>query len=161
MIYAARKKKFSGISTILQPRSNTDTFFTLGNWACHHHHHYCCCHMLGCLLPAPPLWKNMRQSWLPVFKKKKSITHKRLKERFSIGRNRTKCATIQGSPLFQATYNIKSEEKKTVQLILCQLDVGGWWKEMGKRLKVCFYVVQNLKLTTSSKMCMFCPVSSN
>ena len=29
---------------------------------------------------------------------------------------------------FQATYNIKTG-KQTIQLILCQLDVGGWQKE--------------------------------
>ena len=62
-----------------------------------------------------------------------SKTHKRLKEHFLIGRNRTKCASFWGSPLFQAMYNMK-KEKQTIQLILCQLDVGGWWKEKGLRL---------------------------
>ena len=38
--------------------------------------------------------------------------------------------------LFQAMYNIKTE-KQTIQLILCQLDLGGWWKEKGTRLKLC------------------------
>ena len=33
-------------------------------------------------------------------------------------------------------YNIKTE-KQTIQLILCQLDLGGWWKEKGTRLKLC------------------------
>ena len=43
----------------------------------------------------------------------------------------------RGSPLFQATYNIKTEKNKpSVQLILCQLDVGGWRKEKGTRLTV-------------------------
>ena len=41
-------------------------------------------------------------------------TNKRLKEHFLIGRNRTKRAHFPGSPLFQATYNIKTEEKKTI-----------------------------------------------
>ena len=63
----------------------------------------------------------------------------RLKERFLIGRNRTKRANFRGSPLFQATYNMKTEKKTTtkkqlMQLILCQLDVGGWRKEKGTRL---------------------------
>ena len=56
--------------------------------------------------------------------KKRSKTHMRWKERFLIGRNRTKHANFQGSPLFQAMYSIKTE-KQTIQLILCQLDVGG------------------------------------
>ena len=49
--------------------------------------------------------KNLKQSWLPAFWKKKSKTHKRLKERFLIRRNRTKRANFRGNSLFQATYN--------------------------------------------------------
>ena len=60
-------------------------------------------------------------------------THKRLKERFLIRQNRTKRANFRGSPLFQATYNIKTEKKtQLIQLILCHLGVGGWrndWKK--------------------------------
>ena len=41
---------------------------------------------------------------------------------FLTGQNRTKCANFQGSPLFQATYNVKTE-KQTIQLTLCQLGV--------------------------------------
>ena len=55
-----------------------------------------------------------------------------------IGRNRTERVHLRGSPLFQATYNIKTEKKKKhqqlIQLIMCQLGVGGWWKEKGRRL---------------------------
>ena len=36
-------------------------------------------------------------------------THKRLKERFLIRRNRTKRANFRGKPLFQATYNNTTE----------------------------------------------------
>ena len=63
-------------------------------------------------------------------------THKRLKERVSIGRSRAKSAHFRGSPLFQATHNIKQQQtnKQLIQLILCQLDVGGWQKEKGMRL---------------------------
>ena len=57
--------------------------------------------------------KNQKQSWLPAFWGKKSRTHKRLKERFLIGWNRTKRANFWGSPLFQATYNITTERKTT------------------------------------------------
>ena len=78
---------------------------------------------------------------------KTSKTHKKLKERFLIGRNRTKRANFRGNPLFQATYDIKTEKpkrkpqtkekektktktttkkqqknKQLIQLILCQLD---------------------------------------
>ena len=63
----------------------------------------------------------------------RSKTHKRLKKRFLIGRNRTKHAHFRGSPFFQAMYNIKTE-KQAIQLILCQLYVGGWQKEKGMRL---------------------------
>ena len=38
-------------------------------------------------------------------RKKRSKTQKSLKERFLIGRNRTKRANFRRSPLFQATYN--------------------------------------------------------
>ena len=70
---------------------------------------------------------------------KRFKTRKRLKERFLIRRNRTKRAHFWGKPLFQATYNIKTEEKKKKkknQLILRQLDVGGWRKEKGTRLTI-------------------------
>ena len=46
--------------------------------------------------------------------KLKSRTHKRLKERFLIGRNRTKCSNFRRSSLFEATYNIQTEEKQTI-----------------------------------------------
>ena len=32
-------------------------------------------------------------------------------------RNRTKHANLRGSPLFQATYNIKAENKQIIQLV--------------------------------------------
>ena len=67
-------------------------------------------------------------------KKMWSQTYKRLKEHLLIGWNRTKHTHFQGSPLFQAMYNIKTE-KQFIQLILCQSDVGGWWKE--KALSAC------------------------
>ena len=62
-----------------------------------------------------------------------------------IGQNRTKRVNFRGSPLFQATYNIKTENKQLFQLILCQLDVGGWQKEKGTRptLALKFLMDQN------------------
>ena len=41
----------------------------------------------------------------------RSKTQKRLKEHFLIGQNRTKRANFRGSPLFQVTYNIKTEKQ--------------------------------------------------
>ena len=42
-----------------------------------------------------------------------NLEYKRSEERPLIGRNRTKSANHRGSPLFQATYNVK-KEKHTV-----------------------------------------------
>ena len=55
--------------------------------------------------------KKMTQSWLPAFWQKKSKIHKRLKERFLIGRNRTKRAYFRESLLYQVTYNLKTEKQ--------------------------------------------------
>ena len=65
-------------------------------------------------------------------------THKRLKERFLIRRNRAKLAKFRGIPLFQATYKKKERQKnkQLIQFILCQLDVGGWRKEKESTLAV-------------------------
>ena len=57
---------------------------------------------------------NMKKIWNKVdcqHSEKRSKTHKRLKECFLIGRNRTKHANFWGSPLFQATYNMKTEKQ--------------------------------------------------
>ena len=62
-----------------------------------------------------------------------SKTQKRLKERFLTRWNRTKRANFQGSPHFQATNNIKTKNKQLIQLILCQLNLGGWRKEKSTR----------------------------
>ena len=35
---------------------------------------------------------------------------------------------------FHATYKKEKQEKHTIQLNLCQLDVGGWREEKGTRL---------------------------
>ena len=42
--------------------------------------------------------------------KKRSKTHKRLKELFLIRRNRTKRENFRGNPLFQATYDNTTEK---------------------------------------------------
>ena len=46
------------------------------------------------------------------------------RECFLIGQNRTKHAHFSGSPLFQATYNIKTDKQTINSLSLCQLDAG-------------------------------------
>ena len=47
----------------------------------------------------------------------RSKTHKRLKEHFLMGQNRTQRANFRGSPLFQATYNIKTRRKKIARFV--------------------------------------------
>ena len=64
---------------------------------------------------------------------KRSKTHKRLKERFLIRRNRTKSANFKGKPLFQATYNNTTENTET-NLSCVRLMLGGWREEKGMRL---------------------------
>ena len=54
---------------------------------------------------------NLGSGKTALLQKKRSKAHKRLKERFLIGRNRTKRANFRESPLFQATYNRKTEEQ--------------------------------------------------
>ena len=71
--------------------------------------------------------------------------HTRPKERFLIGRNRTKWANFQGSPLFQATYNIKTE-KQTMQLV----SVGCGRLAEGKGHETLFWVSRLLSLVPFS-----------
>ena len=52
---------------------------------------------------------------------RRSKTHKRLKERFLIGRNRTKRANVRGSPLSQATYNRKTEKQTITSAYLASV----------------------------------------
>ena len=67
---------------------------------------------------SPEYKKKSETEFTASVLKKRSKTHKRLKERFLIGRNRTKCANFRGSPLFQATYNIKTEKQTTYSAYL-------------------------------------------
>ena len=57
-------------------------------------------------------------------------THKRLKDCFLIGRNRTKRAHFRGSPLFQATYNIKTEKQNNLFNLSC---VRWLWEAGGRK----------------------------
>ena len=69
-------------------------------------------------------------------RKKTHKIHMILKERFLIGRKRTKRANFRGSPVFRATYNIKTEKTNTINstyLDVYQLNVGGWRKETGEK----------------------------
>ena len=51
-------------------------------------------------------------------------THKRLKERFLIGRNMTKREHFRGSPLFQATYKIKTGKQTINSTYLLSVGSG-------------------------------------
>ena len=53
-----------------------------------------------------------------------SKTHRRLKERFLIRRNRTKRAHFPGSPLFQATCNKKPEKQTMNSTYLVSVGCG-------------------------------------
>ena len=81
---------------------------------------------------------SLRSAWAGVFSiifkyaLTRAKTHKRLKECFLIGQNRMKLANFWGSPFFQATYNIKTGEKKQFNL--------------------------SLKKRTSSNICLFWPI---
>ena len=56
----------------------------------------------------------------------KSKTHKTLKERFLIRRNRTKRANFRGNPLFQATDNNTTENSSTnLSLSVRRQEAGG------------------------------------
>ena len=72
----------------------------------------------------------------------RSKTHKRLQERFLMEENRTKRANFRASPLFSSYEQHKNRRKKPklIQLILYQLDVGGWRKEKGTRLTFFFFL---------------------
>ena len=68
--------------------------------------------------------KNSETEWIASVLKKRSQTHKKLKECFLIGRNRTKCANFQESPPFQATYNIKTEKQPSILTYLVSVGCG-------------------------------------
>ena len=53
------------------------------------------------------------------YENKRSKTHKKLKERFLIGRNRTKRANFWGSPLFQVTYHKKTINSTYLVSVSC------------------------------------------
>ena len=103
-------------------------------------------------------------------------THKRLKECFLIGRKRTKRANFRGSPLFQATYNVKTNNYFSLSCVHWMWEAGvslvpfsfrqpptsSWHKiSWTNCLFFFFYIVCSLKKRTSSKICTFCLVSSN
>ena len=61
--------------------------------------------------------------------KKRSKTHKRLKERFLVRRKRTKRANFRGGPPFQARYNNETEKQTINSIYLC---VSWIWKAGGR-----------------------------
>ena len=72
---------------------------------------------MACVMPEPNKFPSLDSC-------KKVQTCKRLKERFLIGSNRTKRANFRGSPLFQATYNIKTEKQTTDTTYLVSVGCG-------------------------------------
>ena len=77
-------------------------------------------------------WKTFCTELTASVLKKSSKTDKRLRERFLVGQNRTKCANFLGVPFFQAMYNIKTE-KQSIHLADVSLMLGCWQKEKGMR----------------------------
>ena len=68
------------------------------------------------------IWLRLLSLTSPPPKKKKNPeTHKRLKRMLF---NWTEHAIFRGSPLFQATYDIKTEKQTNKSLSSCQLDAG-------------------------------------
>ena len=106
--------------------------------------------------------------------KKRSKTHKRLKEHFL---NWTKWDKMSKKNFRKSSFSsyVQHKNKQLIQLILCQLHArrlaeGKWhetdpsnWHKISwiNCLFFCFYVVRSSKKRTSSKMCTFRPVSSN
>ena len=70
----------------------------------------------------------------------RSKTHKRLNERFFIGQNRTKHATFWGSPLFQASYNIKTEKQTINSTYLVSVGCGRLAEGKGHETVFMLYV---------------------
>ena len=64
----------------------------------------------------------------------RSQTHKRLKERFLLGRNRTKRAHFRGSPLYQTTYNRKTEKQTINSTYFVSVGYGRLAEGKGTRL---------------------------
>ena len=64
----------------------------------------------------------------------RSKTHRRLKEHFLTGRNRTKRANFRGSPLFQATYSINTGKQTINSTYLVSVGRGRLAGGKGTRL---------------------------
>ena len=73
--------------------------------------------------------KKTETEWTASVLKKRSNSHNRWKECFLTGRNRTKRANFRGSPLFQATYNVKTEKQTNNLTYLASVR----WSEGGGR----------------------------
>ena len=98
-------------------------------------------------LLVPLMKKNLKQSWLPAFwKKKRSKTHKRLKERYLTGRNRTRHANFREGPIFQATCNVKTG----IQTINFNLSCVSWMWEVGRRKRARDWPYPLMKNSTRS-----------
>ena len=100
--------------------------------ACAWHDSRCAAkHITHCRLHRPRALTSKGVDLKSSSSSSRSKTRKRLKERFLIGRNRTKRANFRGSPLFQATYNNTTENCQTN---LCQFDAKRWREDKSTKL---------------------------
>ena len=76
---------------------------------------------------------------------KRSKTRKRLKERFLTGRNRTKRANFLGTPLFKATYNIKTEKQTINSTYLVSVGCGRLAEGKGHETDIGFKISHGSK----------------
>ena len=53
---------------------------------------------------------------------------------FRLDKTRQNVQIFEEVLFFKVRTTKKQKNKQLIQLLLCQLDVGGWWKEKGTRL---------------------------
>ena len=82
----------------------------------------------------------------------RSKTRKRFKERFLIGRNRTKWANFWGSPLFNVCTTEKQKNKQF------NLSCVSWMWEAGRRKQACDWLFESFFQNAGSQLCfrLFC-----
>ena len=87
------------------------------------------------------IWATCITDWhlSLLLRKRRSKTHTRLKDRFLMRRNRTKCANFQGKSLFQAMYNNTMENSQT-NLSFVRLMPGSWREEKGMKLPASWHL---------------------
>ena len=86
-----------------------------------------------CVCVSPVNWANVKKSERVdcQHSEKRSQTHKRLKERLFYWTKQAKTCSFSRKSSFSSY--VQHKNKLLIQLISCQLDVGGWRKEKGTR----------------------------